>query len=237
MFWSETGTSQIHRANLDGSEIETIVSGMGQCYYLELDLVTRKIYWSQLGPQTAGTLIYRANLDGSGIEHLITGTGHTRDIVLDAAAGKMYWGDRSVDNPGIFRADLDGTHIEQLYSGDQGLIRPHGLLLDRRAGLIYWSDTRTFGIHRAPMDGSGPVEDLAMDLDAPWRLAFLEITADINQDGQVDFHDLARLALAWQASPCDWDNLWCHGTDLSGNGVVDANDLRLFSDQWLQNGE
>lgn len=233
MFWSETGTSQIHCANLDGSELETLISGMGQCYYLELDLANQKIYWSQLGPQDSGTLIYRANLDGSEIENLITGTGHTRDIVLDLAAGKLYWGDRSIDNPGIFRADLEGADIEQLYTADQGLIRPHGLLLDVLAGLIYWSDTRTYGIHRAPMDGSGPVETVAMDLDAPWRLAFLKITADINQDGEINLVDFAHLALAWQKSPCDWSNLWCHRTDLSGDGVVDINDLLQFNDLWL----
>jgi len=236
MIWSETGTSQIHRANLDGSELETLISGMGQCYYLELDLVNQKIYWSQLNPQTSGTLIYRANLDGSDGEHLITGTGHTRDIVLDLNAGKMYWGDRSINNPGLFRADLDGANIEQLYTGAQGLIRPHGLLLDIPSRLIYWSDTRTYGIHRAPMDGSGPVEDIAMALDAPWRLAFLEITADINQDGEITFVDFAHLALAWQASPCDWSNFWCHRTDLSGNGVVDVNDLLQFNDLWLSDG-
>lgn len=234
MIWSETGTSRIHRANLDGSDLETIISDMGQCYYLELDLVNQKIYWSQLGPQYAGTLIFRANLDGSDIEHLVTGTGHTRDIVLDLSGGKMYWGDRSITNPGIFCADLDGDNIEQLYWGDQGLIRPHGLLLDIPAGLIYWSDTRTYAVHRAPMDGSGPVETIAADLDAPWRLAFLEITADINQDGYVNLVDFSHLALAWQNAPCDWSNLWCHRTDLSGNGIVDANDLFLLAEQWLE---
>ncbi len=236
MVWSETGTSQIHRANLDGSEIETIISGQGQCYYLELDLVNQRIYWSQLGPQSHGTLIYRAHLDGSGVEHLITGTGHTRDIALDLTTGKLYWGDRSIDDPGLFRANLDGSDMEQLYSGDQGLIRPHGLLLDCRDGLIYWSDTRTYGIHRAPMDGSGPIENVAVGLDAPWRLAFLEITADINQDGQVDLTDFAHIAMSWQESPCDWHNLWCHRSDLSGDGVVDVNDLIQFSELWLSDG-
>ena len=236
MYWSETGTSTIHRANMDGSDIEAVVAGTGQCYYLELDLVNHKIYWSQVGPQISATLIFRANLDGSEVEHVITGTGHTRDIVLDLIAGKTYWGDRSVDNPGIFRADLDGAQIEQLYTGAQGLIRPHGLLLDISSGLIYWSDTRTYAIHRAPMDGSGPIEDVAVNLDAPWRLAFLEITADIDQNGRVDFVDFARLASAWHDTPCDWDNLWCHRTDLTGDGIVDLNDLVQFSELWLAHG-
>ena len=233
MYWSETGTSRIHRANLDGSNVETLISGMGQCYYLELDLVNRKIYWSQLGPQVSGTLIFRADLDGANVEPLITGTGHTRDMVLDLGAGKIYWGDRSDDNPGIFRADLDGAHIEQLYSAAQGLIRPHGLLLDISAGLIYWTDTRTFAIHRAPMDGSGPVEVVATDLDAPWRLAFLETVPDFNQDGFFDFVDFAHLASSWQASPCDWNNLWCHRTDISGDGFVNLNALLQFAELWL----
>jgi sugar lactone lactonase YvrE len=237
MYWSETGTSRIHRANIDGSSIETIISGLGQCYYLELDLVNRKIYWSQLGPQISGTLIFRANLDGSEVEHLITGTGHTRDIVLDLAAGKMYWGDRSAANPGIFRADLDGTNIEQLYSNAQGLIRPHGLLLDIPSGLIYWSDTRTYAIQRAPMDGPGLIEDVVTGLDAPWRLAFLEITTDIDQDGRVDFIDFAHLASSWRDSPCDWDNLWCHRTDLTGDGIVNLNDLLRICDRWLVNSD
>ncbi len=55
-------------------------------------------------------------------------------------------------------------------------------------------------------------------------------------DGKVDFGDFNILAKHWQRNDCNalGDDKWCNGTDLDLNGSVDANDLMLFSDFWLE---
>ncbi|MFC1677721.1 dockerin type I domain-containing protein [Planctomycetota bacterium] len=58
-------------------------------------------------------------------------------------------------------------------------------------------------------------------------------TRDFNNDTKVGFADFATLALYWQETTCG-DSNDCQGTDLDINGTVDANDLMLFTDYWLE---
>lgn len=58
-------------------------------------------------------------------------------------------------------------------------------------------------------------------------------TRDFDNNTRVDFADFAILALYWQETDCNDPN-WCEGTDLDTDGNVDSNDLRLFSDYWLE---
>jgi cyclophilin family peptidyl-prolyl cis-trans isomerase len=54
------------------------------------------------------------------------------------------------------------------------------------------------------------------------------LNSDINNDGIANFRDYAYLAANWKKAD---SNLW---GDLNQNNVVDANDLRLFSNGWLE---
>ncbi len=64
---------------------------------------------------------------------------------------------------------------------------------------------------------------------------------DINRDCRVDFRDLSWLASDWMqdcSDPnylADPNNNCSYGTDIDNNGPVDANDLMLMSDYWLDN--
>ena len=89
LYWTDWGTDKIQRANLDGSNVETLVA-VGQHSWslrdLALDEDGGKVYWTD-----GRRRVQRANLDGSYIETLIiTGDG-TGGIALDVAEGKMYW--------------------------------------------------------------------------------------------------------------------------------------------------
>jgi len=55
------------------------------------------------------------------------------------------------------------------------------------------------------------------------------LSADIDDDGDVDFPDFARLSSQWLHSVCDE----CEGADLTGDGRVDIDDLLEFLRQWL----
>ena len=71
----------------------------------------------------------------------------------------MYWTDPETNR--IHRADLDGTHIEDLAGG---LTAPGGIALDVPGGKMYWTNRDTSVIHRADLDG-GNVENLAIPTD------------------------------------------------------------------------
>lgn len=66
LYWSESNSGRIRRGNLDGSNIEDILTGLNQPLWVTTDIENKKIYWSEQG---AGK-IRRANLDGTNTEDL-----------------------------------------------------------------------------------------------------------------------------------------------------------------------
>ena len=124
MYWTDAGTDKIQRANLDGSQIENLLSTeLNVPQALALDVAGGKMYWIDAGTDK----IQRANLDGSQIENLIfTELNVPQALALDLAGGKMYWTDEW-NILRIQRANLDGTRIEDLVTG---LSEPMGLALD-----------------------------------------------------------------------------------------------------------
>ena len=78
MYWTELDSERIRRANLDGSDVETLVSGADNAYGLALDVDGGQMYWTEadLGR------IRRANLDGSDVETLVTSLEIPASIAL-----------------------------------------------------------------------------------------------------------------------------------------------------------
>ena len=125
MYWVDASRNgaKIQRANLDGSQIEILVTrSLNIPRAIALDLARGKMYWMD-----PGTIrIQRANLDGSQVEDLVvTGLDYPDGLALDLDGGKMYWTDWGTNK--IQRANLDGTRIEDLITG---LSDPVGLALD-----------------------------------------------------------------------------------------------------------
>ncbi len=165
LYWSDWGTDKIQRANLDGSNVEDLVTsaGLDGPDGLSLDLAGGKIYWADAGTNK----IQRANLDGSGIEDLVTGLGIPYGLALDVAGGKMYWTNRQTNK--IQRTNLDGSGVEDLVTS--GLTFPGALALDVAGGKMYWTNPGATKIQRANLSGSH-VEDLVTSgLSSPTGLA------------------------------------------------------------------
>ena len=163
MYWTDEDTGKIQRANLDGSNIEDLVTTeLETPEAIVLDVAGGKMYWTDKGT----TKIQRANLDGSNIEDLVTTTDglvEMESIALDVARGKMYWIEFRADK--IQRANLDGSNIEDLVT--TGLVDSWGIVLDLAGGKVYWTDVGTDKIQRANLDGSN-IEDLVTTgLDTP----------------------------------------------------------------------
>ena len=153
MYWTDAGTDKIQRANLDGSQIEDLVTtGLDAPSGLALDVAGGKMYWIDAGTDK----IQRANLDGSQVENLVTTElvlPTPRALALDLDRGKMYWTDWGTLR--IQRANLDGSQIEDLVTD----INPEGLALDLAGGKMCWTDWITLRIQRANLDGS-QIEDV-----------------------------------------------------------------------------
>ena len=169
MYWVDASRigAKIQRANLDGSQIETLVStGLQEPTDLALDLVGDKMYWVDQGTGK----IQRANLDGSQIETLLAERFDIRSLVLDVAGGKMYWIDAVIGGPKIQRANLDGSQIETLLAA--GLRAPRALAIDIAGGKMYWIDAVIGGpkIQRANLDGSQAEAFVVSGLDSPESL-------------------------------------------------------------------
>ena len=71
MYWAEIQSDSIKRANLDGSNVEELVSGLADPLGIALDAAAGKMYWTDTGFGS----ITRANLDGSDVEDLVTTGG------------------------------------------------------------------------------------------------------------------------------------------------------------------
>ena len=164
MYWLDRGTDRIQRSNLDGSNVEDLVTtGLSGPKELALDVAAGKMYWTDNGTDK----IQRANLDGSQVEDLVTvGLIGPAALELDVAAGKMYWTDQRTGK--VQRANLDGSGVEDLVTG---LSDPQGLALDVAAGKMYWTDQGTKKIRRANLDGSNIQDLVTSGLRAPTALA------------------------------------------------------------------
>ena len=157
IYWTAANAGKIQRANLDGTGIEDVVTGLLNPNSLALDMDSAKIYWLD-----GGSKIQRANLDGTGVQDLVTGVGNI-SAELAVGGGKIYWATWNGNK--IQRANLDGTEIEDLITG---LIQPYALALDLGGGKIYWANRRS--IQRANLDGTA-VQHLVREVGWPTSLA------------------------------------------------------------------
>ncbi|NUM44642.1 MAG: hypothetical protein HUU38_08030, partial [Anaerolineales bacterium] len=116
----------VKRANLNGTNVVTLASGLTSPRDVNLDLRVGKMYWVET------TRIVRANLDGSGIEVLKSGSAFTA-LAVDTTRGKMYWG----DNGKLYGANLDVTGEKQLFSGHPVV----GIAVHAETGLVFFVDS------------------------------------------------------------------------------------------------
>ncbi len=173
IFWTGMGSPSaddgfVMRANLDGSNVTTLVAAGGTYTpkQMRVDAAGAKLYWSD----REGMRVQRSNADGSNVETLVTvATGATArmdagnwcvGMALDDAGGWFYWTQKGGDNAGVGsirrahiampagQTSVNRTDIEVLFAG---LPEPIDIELDLEAGLIYWADRGDDTINRAPI--------------------------------------------------------------------------------------
>jgi hypothetical protein len=129
LYWCDREGMRVMRANLAGSQVETlVVAGRGDtdmrnqnrwCVGITVDPKLGKIYWTQKGPDNGNIgRIFRANIDipsgesptnRSDIEVLFDRLPEPIDLELDLANRLLYWTDRGDPPRGntVNRAPID----------------------------------------------------------------------------------------------------------------------------------
>jgi ankyrin repeat protein/DNA-binding beta-propeller fold protein YncE len=159
IFWTESIAGRLRAANLDGSDIQDIVtSGISSegdradaREFKALGIAVGpdgKVYWTEM----LDAQVLRAAPDGSEVETIIaTSAGLELPAGIAVDGGHIYWADAGAAK--IQRANLDGSAIEDLLTANDGLIEPYALALDPDGGRLYWSDASAGTINSATLAG------------------------------------------------------------------------------------
>jgi len=179
LYWCDREGMRVMRANLDGSNIETLVQtgstpadrrdATKWCVGIALDLERGQIYWTQKGPDNAGKgRIFRAGIDipkgenaakRSDIEVLYKDLPEPIDLEIDHAKRILYWTDRGDPPLGntVNRAPLDqgrnGRPAPQIIF--RNLMEGIGIALDRAGDRMFMTDLAG-SVYVASLDGSKP---------------------------------------------------------------------------------
>lgn len=165
IYWTTDTGNRIQRANPDGTNVETIVSGLANPLGLALDTESDTMYWTH---RSSGE-IWRASLSGSNagpVVSLATGT-ELRGIALDRTNRRLYWVNDTTQT--IQRASLNGGEMEDVIRfGPEG--RVIGVTLDVEHNKMYWGDYAQWRIMQADLDGNGATPLIQLAIDRPYYL-------------------------------------------------------------------
>lgn len=122
LYWAAAGTTEfsIGRIGFDGQR-QTLVSGK-RYSQVRLDPDGQKMYWITV--DTGDRRIQRANLDGSNVEDVVVANDVRNfpglqfvpeNILIDPVNRKLLWTSRRNSDDILFRSDMDGGNIEELF--------------------------------------------------------------------------------------------------------------------------
>ena len=170
---------KIQQADLDGSDVKEVLTGLSNLGDIALDVVRDKIYWSE-----RFHTIQQADLDGSNVEPIVaksTDSYSTGKMALDVLAGKIYWISEfnGVFNSAIQRANLDGSNVEAIVTippEREGWDHYEAFALDPIGNKIYEAiQTSTFssseGAYRTGTEFSRSNLD-GSNIEEMWRPSF-----------------------------------------------------------------
>ena len=159
LYWSDREGMRVMRANLGGSQVETLVeTGEGEddrhnpsnwCVGITVDPVRGQIYWTQKADDSGHGRIFRAGVDlprgetaasRSDIVPLFDGLPEPIDLELDLEHRFLYWTDRGDRQRGntVRRAPIDGHLNQQIVLGR--LMEGTGIALDAQGDRMFVTD-------------------------------------------------------------------------------------------------
>jgi DNA-binding beta-propeller fold protein YncE len=172
LYWCDREGMRVMRANLDGSQVETLVeTGRGDtdrrdqtrwCVGITIDPKLGKIYWTQKGPTKGGLgRLCRANIDvpkgespanRSDIEVLFDQLPEPIDLELDLKNRALYWTDRGDPPRGntVNRTPIDKNAVPEILITH--LMEGIGIALDVPSNRMFVTDFAG-SVYSADLDG------------------------------------------------------------------------------------
>jgi hypothetical protein len=176
LYWSDREGMRVMRANLDGSQVETLIqAGTSEsdrhdqtrwCVGIAVDPERRQIYWTQKGDDNAGEgRILRAGIEiptgetaanRSDVEVFFDGLPEPIDLEIDYGRRLLYWTDRGNPPRGntVNRAPIDtepGQNAPEIVMPD--LMEGIGLALDIAGNRLFATDLAG-SLYVANLDGT-----------------------------------------------------------------------------------
>lgn len=169
IFWVNPTDNSIQRANLDGSDPQTLVTGLTDPQGIALDLVGERVYWTDYSDGT----IQRMTFDGTTVETVISGLHHPLWLDIDETNRYAYFIESEQDlfnqtTSKVRRITLDGaSDLTDLLVGQANPDAPEvgqqttfyplsmGIVVDEEFGRLYWSEN----------DNTGPARVRWMNVD------------------------------------------------------------------------
>ncbi|KAM6071749.1 uncharacterized protein LJ206_010167 isoform 1-T1 [Theristicus caerulescens] len=188
-------------------------------FSLDYDLVERKIFWMDLATESIRWQDFDLGKKGT----LVKGV-RSDCIAVDWLGRNLYWTDGAAGQVLATRLGAAWRGIpEYTVVMDGDLDRPHSLVLQPLAGLLYWSEVGSHPrLMEATMDGSrrhvllaqGLGWPTALALDLPtWRIFWLDEKLGSVGSARLDGTSVKVLQLGWVQSPfaaavCEGELYW-----------------------------
>ena len=159
LYWTNA-LGNIQTCNLDGSNIQNLITGLNSPKHITVDTVGSKLYWTD-----GRERIQRADLNGKNIQIFARSRGTLGHITI--AENHLYWAEKIDKASGNIRRANIKTKRKYIRTVVRDVDAPIGVdIVDDK---LYWTDT-VGRIRRATRDGS-QIEDIAIRLVAPGALA------------------------------------------------------------------
>ena len=233
MYWTNATKHKIQRANLDGTNVQDIVTtGLEIPEDIVLNVRNNTMYWTDWGSDK----IQRANLDGTNVQDLIV-IGLQRPVgialKISEASSPLTFNPSTIPDQtfnvgtAVTLTLPTATGGTAPYSYSLAPALPLGLYFDPIGGgpgyiggtptTVTPSNTYTY----TARDAVGASGSLTFTIEV-----IRTINPDVNGDGQVDVFDLALVALAYgtQVPPGV-----SYPPDVNGDGKVDLEDLTIVA--------
>ncbi len=239
VFWTDFNSGLVRRANLDGTGVNVIVTGLNQPTALAVDPEQGCLYISELG----AARIVRVRLDGTDQQTVHSGIT-TFGIAFDPHERQLYWTDTTLGR--IQRSDDLGTNIETAITSAG--IFPIGIAIDAVNRRVVWTDFLANQIRGLDLlDGTTTIIAGAPAAISPTTLAINPTHQEVfwvnNTDGSIwsgnyDGTSINEVMISETFDPYGIGVLASPPPPLAGDmnndGAVDGEDIAGFVEKLLE---
>ena len=115
MYWSKPRTGIIAKADMDGSNVKEIISGLISPAGIAVDFDSRRIFWVEW----SGARIQSSNLDGTDVQLVLQLSRNTYPWGIAVTGQRLFWGGNSGS---LQSSNKSGQDIRTLDNGTSSIL-------------------------------------------------------------------------------------------------------------------